>query len=221
VLRSGICYAMKSRKFWISLLALVLFVLLIFQYRFPIAKSLGGFLGKKDPIEKCEVIFAPASRIETNFVYAMHLLQDGWGNRLITTTPKLAPVTEEFNEVYEMTDCSWGSILKRVFRKEKLPLEKLTILEDSLSSLTDCTLLYAHWKQRPFQSIIVVTDAPHARRFRIVMDKVFGNEEVKILSCPSFPDRPLEDFFAEGDDYVMFVFTEYIKIVAYAMKYAL
>ena len=211
---------MKSRTFWIFLLALVLFVLLIFQYRFPIAKSLGGFLGKKDPIEKCEVIFAPASRIETNFVYAMHLLQDGWGDRLITTTPKLSPVAKEFNEVYDMTDCSWDSILKRVFRKERLSLEKLTILEDSLSSLTDCTLLYAHWKERPFQSVIVVTDAPHARRFRIAMDKVFGKEEVKILSCPSFPDRSLEDFFAEEEDYVMFVFTEYIKIAGYAVKYA-
>jgi hypothetical protein len=211
---------MMSRRFWLFLLTSVLFVLLIFQYRLPIAERLGGFLGKKDPVEKCEVIFAPASRIETNFVYAMHLLQDGLGDRLITTTPKLAPVTNEFNEVYDMTDCSWGSILKRVFRKERLPLEKLIILEDSLSSLTDCRLLYAHWKERPFQSVIVVTDAPHARRFRIVMDKVFGNEDVKILSCPSFPDRSLQDFFAEGDDYVMYVFTEYIKIAAYAMKYA-
>ena len=41
----------------------------------------------------------------------------------------------------------------------------------------------------------------------------------KILSCPSFPGRPLEDFFADEEDYVMYVFSEYIKIVAYAMKY--
>ena len=215
----GICHSMKSRRFWVGLLALVLLIFLVFHYRFPIAKSLGSFLAKQDPIEKCEVIFAPASRIETNFVYAVRLLQDGWGDRLITTAPKLSPVTKEFREIYGMTDCSWVSVLREVFQKEKLPMKKLTILEDSLSSLTDCTLLYAHWKERPFQSVIVVTDAPHARRFRIVLDRVFRDEKVKVLSCPSFPDRPLEDFFAEEEDYVMYIFTEYVKIIAYAIKY--
>jgi len=217
----GICYSMKSRRFWVVLLTLVFLIFLIFHYRFPIAKSLGSFLAKQNPIEKCDVIFAPASRIDTNFVYAVRLLQDGFGERLITTAPKLSPVTKEFREIYGMTDCSWVSVLREVFRKEKLPMKKLTILEDSLSSLTDCTLLYAHWKERPFQSVLVVTDAPHARRFRIVLDMVFRDETVKVLSCPSFPDRPLEDFFAEEEDYVMYIFTEYIKIIAYAIKYGL
>jgi hypothetical protein len=151
----------------------------------------------------------------------VRLLQDGFGERLITTAPKLSPVTKEFQEIYGMTDCSWVSVLREVFRKEKLPMKKLTILEDSLSSLTDCTLLYAHWKEQPFQSVLVVTDAPHARRFRIVLDMVFRDETVKVLSCPSFPDRPLDDFFAEEEDYVMYIFTEYIKIIAYAIKYGL
>ncbi len=211
---------MKSRIFWTVLFAIIFLISLLFQFRFPIAKRLGGFLGKRDPLEKCEAIFAPASRIETNFVYAVHLFEDGWGGRLITTTPKISPVTKEFQEIYGMTDCSWASVLRQVFWKENLPLEQLTILEDSVSSLTDCKLLYAHWKRHPFQSVLVVTDAPHARRFRMVLDKVFGDEKVKILSYPSFPYRPLEDFFADEEDYVMYVFSEYIKIVAYAMKYA-
>jgi hypothetical protein len=99
---------MKSRRFWVGLLSLVLLIFLIFHYRFPVAKSLGSFLAKQDPIEKCDVIFAPASRIDTNFVYAVRLLQDGFGERLITTAPKLSPVTKEFQEIYGMTDCSTG-----------------------------------------------------------------------------------------------------------------
>lgn len=210
---------MKSRKFWTVLFALVFLISVLFQYRFPIAKGLGSLLAKQDPLEKCEVIFAPASRIETNFVYATHLLKEGWGDRLVATAPRLAPVTKTFQETYGLMNCSWVSILRRVFRKEKLPSEKLTILEDSTSSFTDCRLLYAHWEKRPFRSMIVVTDAPHARRFRMTLDKVFGDTDVKILSCPSFPGRPLEDFFADEEDYVMYVFSEYIKIIAYALKY--
>jgi hypothetical protein len=210
---------MKSRKFWTVLLALVFLISVLIQYRFPIAKGLGSLLVKQDPLEKCEVIFAPASRIETNFVYAMHLLKEGWGDRLVATAPRLAPVTETFQETYGLMNCSWVSIYRQVFRKEKLPSEKLTILEDSTSSFTDCTLLYAHWKRRPFRSMIIVTDGPHARRFRMALDKVFGDTDVKILSCPSFPGRPLEDFFADEEDYVMYVFSEYIKIIAYALKY--
>lgn len=210
---------MKNRNFWIFFLSVVLLSFLIFQYRFPIAKRLGNFLAKKDSLEKCEVIFAPASRIETNFVYAVRLLKDGWGTRLISTAPRLSPVTKEFRETYGMMNCSWDSVLRQVFEKEKLPPEKLTILEDSVSSLTDCKLLYTHWQERPFQSVLVVTDAPHARRFRIVLDKVFRDKEIRIVLYPSFPERPLEDFFAEQEDYVMYVFTEYVKIVAYALKY--
>jgi len=212
---------MKSRRFWIVLFALIFFILLAFQFRFSIARSLGSFLAKKDPLEKCDAIFAPASRIETNFVYAVHLLQDEWGDRLITTAPKLSPVTREFQETYGMMDCSWVSILEQVFDQEKLSREKLTVLEGSVSSLTDCRLLYAYWEKHPFHSLIVVTDAPHARRFRIVLDMVFQDTDVKIISRSSFPDRSLRDFFADEEDYVMYVFSEYVKIVAYAMKYAL
>lgn len=85
---------------------------------------------------------------------------------------------------------------------------------------TDCELLYAYWKRNPFRSVIVVTDAPHARRFRMVMNKVFRDADVKIISCPSFPERPLEDFFADEEDYVMYVSSEYVKIVAYVLKYS-
>ncbi len=138
---------------------------------------------------------------------------------MVATAPKLDPLTIKFQVTYGLMHCSWVSILRQVFRKEKLPPEKLTILEDSINSFTDCMLLYAHWKERPFRSLIVVTDAPHARRFRMVLDKVFGDKDVKILSCSSFPDRPLEDFFADEEDYVMYVFSEYVKIVAYAVKY--
>ncbi len=211
---------MKSRRFWTLLFALVFLVSILFQYRFPIAKSLGNYLAKKDPLERCELIFSPSSRIETNFAYAVHLLKEGWGNRLVVTTSKRAPLEKKFRETYGLTNCSEISILRQVFQEEKLPIEKLTILEDSTSTFADCKLLYAHWKKRPFGSLIVVTDAPHARRFRMVLDKVFGDADVKILSCPSFPDRPLEDFFADEEDYVMYVFSEYAKIVAYMLKYA-
>ncbi len=210
---------MKSKRFWTVLFALVFLISILFQYRLPIAKGLGGFLAKKDPIEKSEVIFAPSSRIETNFAYAVYLLKEGRGDRLVVTTSRLAPLEKRFLETYGLMNCSEVSTLRHVFQEEKLPTEKLTILKDSTSSFTDCKLLRAHWEKRPFQSLIVVTDAPHARRFRIVLDKVFGDVDVKILSCPSFPDRPLEDFFADEEDYVMYVLSEYVKIVAYALKY--
>lgn len=52
------------------------------------------------------------------------------------------------------------------------------------------------------------------------MNKVFRDADVKIISCPSFPERPLEDFFADEEDYVMYVSSEYVKIVAYVLKYS-
>jgi len=139
---------------------------------------------------------------------------------LVVTTSKRAPLEKKFWETYGLANCSEISILRQVFQEEKLPLEKLTILADSTSTFADCKLLHTHWKKHPFRSFIVVTDAPHARRFRMVLDKVFRDADVKILSCPSFPDRPLEDFFADEEDYVMYVFSEYAKIVAYTLKYA-
>ena len=109
--------------------------------------------------------------------------------------------------------------MRKVFKKENLPVEEFTILKDSISTYTDCKLLYAYWQGNPFRSVIVVTDAPHARRFRMVMNKVFRDADVKIISCPSFPEKPLENFFADEEDYVMYVASEYVKIVAYVLKY--
>ena len=212
---------MKSIRFWVVLFAFLLSVFLLFQYRLPIAKVLGGFLAKKDPLEKCEVIFAPWSRLRTNFVYAMRLVKDGWGERLVMTSPKAAPAEKDFRAAYGLESCSPGEVLRKVSEKEDLPAEKLTILEDSISTYTDCELLYACWEKNPFRSVIVITDAPHSRRFRMVMNKVFRGADVKIVSCPSFPGRPLEDVFADEEDYVMYVASEYVKIVAYVFKYTL
>lgn len=212
---------MKIKKFLTAIIVFGLLVFTLFVIRFPLAKTLGKFLAKQDPLQKCEVIFAPASRVDTNFLYAVQLFKEGWGDWLVTTAPKESPMTIKFRETYGLTSCSYPSVLEQVFQKEGLPLEKLIVMEDSLSSFTDCQLLHAHWSQHPFRSVIVVTDAPHARRMRMAMDKVFGDTGVKIRSSPSFPDIPLGDFFAEDDDYVMFVFEEYVKIVAYIMKYAL
>jgi len=211
----------KMKRFLIVIVAFVLLVLVLFQFRFEAAKGLGGFLAKKDFLMKCDVIFAPASRADTNFLYAVRLLKEGWGDRLVATAPKQSPVTKRFEETYGLTNCSWTSILRQVFHQEGFPSERLTILEGSVSSFTDCELLHGHWREQPFHSVIVVTDAPHARRMRMAMDKVFGDEDTKILSCPSFPETPIEEFFAENDDYVLFVFEEYMKIVAYGIKYAL
>ena len=149
----------------------------------------------------------------------MHLVKEGWGERLIMTSPKAAAVEREFRETYGLGSCSPGHMLRKILEKEKIPVEKCTILEGSTSSYTDGELLHAYWKENPFRSVIVVTDAPHARRFRMVMNKVFRNADVRIISCPSFPERPLEDFFADKEDYVMYVASEYVKIVAYVLKY--
>ena len=212
---------MKIKRLLTVIVVLVFLGFLLFQFRFQVATALGRFLVKNDPITKCDVIFAPASRPDTNFLYAVRLLKEGWGDRLVATAPKPSPLTKRFEEKYGLTDCSWTSILRQVFQQEGHPSEKLTILEGSLSSFTDCELLHGHWRKQPFDSVIVVTDAPHARRMRMAMDKVFGDGDTKILSCVSFPETPIEDFFAEKDDYVLFVFEEYMKICAYTLKYAL
>ena len=216
---SSVTPLMKSKRIWIVFFAFVLSVVLLFHYRFPIAKGLGGFLAKKDPLEKCEVIFAPWSRLRANFVYAMHLVEGGWGERLIMTSPKASAMESEFRKIYGLGNCSPGHVLRRISEKENLPAEKCTILEDSISSYTDCELLHAYWKEHPFRSVIVVTDAPHARRFRMVMNKVFRDANVRIISCPAFPERPLKDFLADEEDYVMYVASEYVKFVAYVLKY--
>jgi uncharacterized SAM-binding protein YcdF (DUF218 family) len=212
---------MMRKKFWAVLLAFILCIFLLFQYRFPIAKGLGNFLAKGDPLEKCDVIFVPWSHLSTNFFYAVHLLKGGWGDRLVMTYPKPSLLETQFGETYGLDHCAGSSIVRHVFQQEMLPVEKLTILEGSISTFTDCELLHAHWKKSPFRSVMVVTDAPHARRFRMVMDKVFGDANVKILSRPCFPERPLEDFFADEEDYVMYVSSEYVKIVAYMLKYGI
>jgi uncharacterized SAM-binding protein YcdF (DUF218 family) len=209
----------KIKRYAALIVGLVLFMLALFFFRLPVAQVLGRFLAKQDSLQRCEVIFAPASRVETNFLYAVQLFEEGWGDHLVSTAPKEPPMTRKFRETYGLTGCSYGSILEHVFEKEGLPLEKLIVMEDSLSSFTDCQLLHTYWSNHPFRSVIVVTDAPHARRMRMAMDKVFEGTGVKILSCPSFPEIPLDDFFAEDDDYVMFVFTECVKIVAYMVKY--
>ncbi len=211
----------KKTLLWvfISIIACILTIFPLFRYRFPIAKYFGSYLEKRDPLKKSDIIFAPSSRLETNFTYAVTLLKEGWGNGLIITTSKMPPLRMAFYQRYGL-DLTEKRITQRVFIKEELSLDKLTILEDSISSFTDCRLLFDFWKENPFDSLILVTDSPHSRRFSITLKKIFDGSGVSITCYPSFPERSLDDLFSDPDDFVMYVFTEYIKMLAYAIKYS-
>jgi len=55
----------------------------------------------------------------------------------------------------------------------------------------------------------------------MVADRIFNDTGIKIVSYPSFPEKSLLQLFPDTEDYIFFVFSEYVKIVAYILRYYL
>ena len=87
------------------------------------------------------------------------------------------------------------------------------IPRDSLSTWDDFEKIRELYEETPFARAIVVTDPPHSRRTMLCAEKVFAGEPVRFVSYPCCPDGDFSQAFVEKNDYINFVFDEFLSFL--------
>ena len=205
--------------FWWKVLLTVTLVLssLISLYGEEMVDLAADHLVVRHDLEYCDIIFVPSGMMVTRLPFGVDLLKKGYGDRIVLTRESAPEYMKASRRRYGFMDSEAAA--RRILEVENVDPGMVRILPESNSSFTDCRLLLEYWRAEPFESVMIVTDPYHARRFDFIMRKVFEGAPVKIVSYPTFPGLQLKEIYLEKNDYYVGVLTEYVKNLAYWWKY--
>lgn len=197
----------KNRGCW-PVLLIVLLVLVIFAY--PLLQAMGNFLIVKNSLVKADLITAvsgPAYRI----TYAAQLYQKGLGSRLF--------YTGGYNENDQRYEAKWSAYLATLqgVPPEAIFTDDSTVISTYQEAVRVKAFVDAHADQ--IHTIIVVTDPYHTRRAQWAYQKVLGSE-VKVLMAPvPFDETGYSSKWWAHSVTRQMVFEEYFKYVFYLFRY--
>lgn len=205
--------------FWWKVLLTVTLVVssLISLYGEEMVDMAADHLVVRHDLEHCDIIFVPSGMMLTRLPFGVDLLKKGYGDRIVLTGESSPEYVKAGRRRYGFMDSEARA--RRILEVESVVPGMVRILPESNSSFTDCRLLFEYWRVEPFESVMVVTDPYHARRFDFIMRKVFEGTPVKIVSYPTFPGIRLKEFYLEKNDYYLGVLNEYVKSLAYWWEY--
>lgn len=205
--------------FWWKVLLTIALVIssLVSLYGEEMVDLAADHLVVRHDLERCDVIFVPCGMMATRLPFGIELLKKGYGDRIVLTRESAPEYMKASRRRYGLMDSE--AMARKILEVENVDPSMVRILPESSSSLTDSRLLLEYWKVEPFESVLIVTDPYHARRFDFIMRKVFQRTPVKIVSYPTFPGLRLKEIYLEKNDYYAGVLNEYVKNLAYWWKY--
>ncbi|MEW5693396.1 MAG: ElyC/SanA/YdcF family protein [Candidatus Hydrogenedentota bacterium] len=209
----------ESLKKWIIFLLFVVVIFGVsFYYRFELSIILGKFLILDKQTQKADVIFVPGGHPYYRLPYALKLFNEGYGNQMWCTATAVSNTEKEFEKIFGFV-ANEEFIIKEVFKRIKFSNDKYKILCGSESTFKDVILLHKEIENKPVSSVLIVSDAYHTKRIDFCIKKIFKkNKDIKFYYTYEETEKLITNLL-EKDDLPLIILQEYIKYIAYQIKY--
>lgn len=193
---------------------LIIIALVYFTRTGDIPRAMGNFLMKTDPISNADLIYVFAGGTIERPGYAAELYKKGFAPRVV-----VAGVLIDFNLVAMGRYFNDGSINRRVAVMHGVPGPAIVQIWDGTSTYEEVVALKKFMTEHKLKKAILVTSAFHSRRARMCVRRVFKDSDMKLMiTAPPDPYHSLDNWWKTENDMIA-VFTEYVKLVYYFVKY--
>ena len=195
------------KKFFHWLLGLLLIIFVLFFSHSYILEGLAKFLIVEAPLEQADVIVVLSGDSNgERLKEAIKLFKQGYSSKIIISGGPL---------ILGLTHAGW---LKKQAVALGLPEQAVLIEDRSESTLENAKFCLPLVKKAKFKSIILVTSPTHTRRSWRVFTKVFGPENIKIITRPAGNSRfRLQKWWLRHED-TQRVAREYSSLLFYFLK---
>jgi len=201
-----------QKKLPVIALAVVLVVVLLWVAREPVLLAVGDFLVIQDALQPADVIhIISGPDIRTD--HAIQLFKQGYGKQIL--------FTGGWCVIHHYYHGRHG--LERAAAQGINP-ENVAIDESPVTSTYDEAVLVKEFIARsptPVRSVIVVSDAFHARRAVWTYRRVLGKEVAVLFAPVPFEESPYQRRWWTDEASRHYVGHEYLKIVYYFARYQL
>jgi uncharacterized SAM-binding protein YcdF (DUF218 family) len=190
-------------------------------YQVPILTHLGQYLVVKDHLEKADLIVCLAGNNVERGLATIDAYRQG-------LAPVIYNAREELPDGYEALKTKGlhypetRELLLTLFKEADVPASAL-VPEPAIATSTfeEAQFVGALVKQKGYRSLIIITSPTHARRALLTFNKVFKDQNIKIMMLPSPYSQFNPQSWWKERKYVREVVMEYQKLIYYTFKYFL
>jgi uncharacterized SAM-binding protein YcdF (DUF218 family) len=177
----------------------------------PLLRSLGSYLVTTQPLEKAEAILLLSGGPATRAREAARLFHEGYAPEIVFVTANDIEFYKELRQEGILIQREY-EVNALVLCHERVPVKAMTILDlEASSTFLELRALALYIQQRKMGTVILVTSKAHTTRSLKLMR--YNLPTVKFVSHPTRFDDFRIDGWWQNRHHVLFVITEYIKLV--------
>ena len=204
---------MPGKKIRVGGLLLVLLICL-FGFRYPIMRGLGQFLIAIDEEQKVTHAFVLSGGAFDRAPKGASLFLNGFADTIVCTGKSIPHDLMAIG-----IDYSEGEITRRFVVENGVPEGNVKLIEEGTSTLEESEIIYDFCKKNGLTKIAIVSTKFHTRRVRRVFDKKFKDSGIEVLIFGADATSYDEEKWWEGEYGLINFNNEYIKIAYYWLKY--
>lgn len=206
--------AMRPRwvKWLVRLLALFLFLVVLYLFRAPILGQAAEWWMVNEPKTKADAIVVLGGGASFRSFEAARLYQQGLAPRILVMNSELRAIDREG---FTMPECE---LVRRVLLTNGVPTNAVTFLGQELTSTYEEAVTIRDWaKTNQAKRVLIPTNPFHTRRVRWFFHKVLRRSDLQITVTAIEPEKA-RDWWRKEAGLIDFQ-NELIKFAFYLVKY--
>lgn len=187
-----------KKGFFIKLIVILLMIT-------GLLSQAGSFLVVNQSPKKSDAIVVLAGDKGKRMEFAAKLFEDGYANKMVISG---GPI---YNNV------TAADLMKKHAVQLKVPEKNILLENKADSTFQNAKFTKEILEKNKLHSAIIVTSNYHMRRTKMVFDKMFGGSSITLTYCAAKDPDFTPIFWWTGNKSIMYVFTEYVKLVGYGL----
>jgi uncharacterized SAM-binding protein YcdF (DUF218 family) len=188
----------------------------VFVWHRAVLTSMAAWLDVGEKPQRCDLVLLLNGDYNTRPFVAAALVKGRWAPRVAFAKCKRSPA--EIDGSIPLNE----EMNFRIFQHCGLSKDDVVMLSaDADTTFDEVKALSVYLDQQPAAKIAVVTEGPHTRRAKWIVEKVLGRKVERIVMITA----PMDDFQANNwwrnEIGVLFILSEYAKLVFYWFRYGL
>ena len=206
--------AIFSRKLLWSLVTIVMLLLAVWVFRFPLLRAAGDLLISSDPIVPADAIYVLGGASLDRGTAAAELLDQG-------IAPKAFCLGELVPQslIGEGLDIPEGQLIANVMLRAGADPAKVEVIRKGTSTWEESEAILVHAIAQGSDTVMIVSTDFHSRRVGMVFRDRFRKEGIKVLVYGAPSSEYDSRRWWESEQGLMMVNNEYVKLIYYWLKY--
>lgn len=212
---TDLIYKLKlRRKPILILLSVLLPLVILWIFKIPVLKAVGGYLRDPDtPSGRYDVAFVLSGNAYDRSTEAARLYKSGLFTKIVCTGSGIP-------KVLRATDCAAteAELSAYILRKNGIPDSVITILNDGTSTREEGLIIKEYAERQNLSKLLIISSINHTRRIRKTLNNVLP-DRLEFTIAGADDTSYDEVYWWTSEEGLIAVNNEYIKLIYYIITY--